>query len=240
MERLSSGTGCFTLVLIIAAALTFVSALLYRENERPRPDLRWLTCWPRVRHPASRRHWWDHGADPAQSVRGGAAFAAVDGSDRTRSLAGAEDLALHAYRCIGRVGRATRVTFVLMWLAVWLGTLVTGSGPHAGDENVPRNGLDGMLLTRLHSSMVYATVAASMICFLLLRSRAALLSCWSSCARRGSVWRSTSWACRFGWWPSTFSALRSLLRPPPTCCCRCGDARRSRWPAWSRSPAPGI
>ena len=70
---------------------------------------------------------------------------------------------------------ATRVTFVLMWLAIWLGTLVTGSGPHAGDENAPRNGLDGMLLTRLHTSMVYATVAASVVCFLLLRSRAALL-----------------------------------------------------------------
>jgi cytochrome c oxidase assembly protein subunit 15 len=62
-----------------------------------------------------------------------------------------------------------------MWLAVWFGTLVTGSGPHAGDEIAPRNGLDGMLLTRLHSSMVYATVAASAVCFLLLRSRAVLL-----------------------------------------------------------------
>jgi heme a synthase len=70
---------------------------------------------------------------------------------------------------------ATRITFVLMWLTVWLGTLVTGSGPHAGDENAPRNGLDGLLLTRLHSGMVYATVAASVICLLLLRSRAAVL-----------------------------------------------------------------
>src|SRR4029434_10906419 len=69
----------------------------------------------------------------------------------------------------------TRVTFVLMWLAIWLGTLVTGSGPHAGDENAQRNGLDAMLLTRLHTSVVYATVAASVLCFWLLRSRAAVL-----------------------------------------------------------------
>ena len=41
--------------------------------------------------------------------------------------------------------------------------------------NAQRNGLDGMLLTRLHTSMVYATVAASVVCFLLLRSRAVLL-----------------------------------------------------------------
>ena len=61
-----------------------------------------------------------------------------------------------------------------MWLAVWLGTLVTGSGPHAGDENAPRNGLDSLLLTHLHTGVVYATVAAS-VCFLLLRSTAVLL-----------------------------------------------------------------
>ena len=132
--------------------------------------------WPRVRHPAAGRHRWDLRAHPAQSVRGGAALAAVDGPDRARSLAGAEDLAPHTQqRASGLSVVATRVTFVLMWLAVWLGTLVTGSGPHAGDENAPRNGLDGMLLTRLHTSMVYATVAASVICFLLLRSRAVLL-----------------------------------------------------------------
>ena len=69
----------------------------------------------------------------------------------------------------------TRITFVLMWLAVWLGTLVTGSGPHAGAEDAPRNALDGMLVTRLHTSVAYATIAASVICFALLRSRAALL-----------------------------------------------------------------
>ena len=66
---------------------------------------------------------------------------------------------------------ATRVTFVLMWLAVWLGTLVTGSGPHAGDENAPRNGLDSLLLTHLHtggsarpSPRVWFVVAAQYGC----------------------------------------------------------------------------
>ena len=38
------------------------------------------------------------------------------------------------------VAAAPRIAFVLMWLTVWLGTVVTGSGPHAGDANVPRNG----------------------------------------------------------------------------------------------------
>ena len=38
------GNRLLTFVLIIAAVLTFVSALLYREDGRPRRDLRWLTA----------------------------------------------------------------------------------------------------------------------------------------------------------------------------------------------------
>ena len=38
------GNRLFTLVLIIAAALTFISAMLYRDNGRPRTDLRWLAA----------------------------------------------------------------------------------------------------------------------------------------------------------------------------------------------------
>ena len=69
----------------------------------------------------------------------------------------------------------SRVTFVAMAVVILLGTLVTGSGPHAGDEKVARSGLDGLLLTRLHASMVYLTIALTLVCLLLLRSRAALL-----------------------------------------------------------------
>jgi cytochrome c oxidase assembly protein subunit 15 len=68
----------------------------------------------------------------------------------------------------------TKVTFVLMWVAVWLGTVVTGSGPHAGDELAIRTGLDPSLITHVHAAAVYATVAATLGCLLLLRSRAAV------------------------------------------------------------------
>ncbi len=34
--------------------------------------------------------------------------------------------------------------------AVVLGTMVTGSGPHAGDANAPRNELNPALITRIH------------------------------------------------------------------------------------------
>jgi cytochrome c oxidase assembly protein subunit 15 len=37
------GNRLLTFVLILAAVLTFISALLYREDGRPRSDLRWLT-----------------------------------------------------------------------------------------------------------------------------------------------------------------------------------------------------
>jgi len=169
------GNRLFTLVLVIAAALTFLSALLYREDGKPRSDLRWLTGGLAL-------------GIPLQGVIGGIAVLTqlnpyVVGLHLLLSMvlialavwlvrktwhmlpAGASSIAVVL----------TRLTFVLMWLAVWLGTLVTGSGPHAGDENSPRNGLDGMLLTRLHTSLVYLTVAASVVCFLLLRSRAVLL-----------------------------------------------------------------
>jgi cytochrome c oxidase assembly protein subunit 15 len=36
---------------------------------------------------------------------------------------------------------------------------VTGSGPHAGDHGAARNGLDALLVTRLHALPVYLLVA---------------------------------------------------------------------------------
>jgi cytochrome c oxidase assembly protein subunit 15 len=169
------GNRLFTLVLVLAAALTFVSAVLYREDGRPRRDLRWLAAGLAL-------------GIPLQGVIGGISVLTqlnpyVVGLHLLLSMV----LIALAVWLVRKTWHftpagvsavplvATRVTFVLMWLAVWFGTLVTGSGPHAGDENAPRNGLDGMLLTRLHTSMVYATVAASVVCFLLLRSRAVLL-----------------------------------------------------------------
>jgi cytochrome c oxidase assembly protein subunit 15 len=169
------GNRLLTLVLVIAAALTFVSAMLYREDGRPRNDLRWLTCGLAL-------------GVPLQGVIGGIAVLTqlnpyVVGLHLLLSMV-LIGLAVLLVRktwhrapaeASGTSVVATRITFVLMWLAVWLGTLVTGSGPHAGDENAHRNALDGMLVTRLHTSVVYATVAASVVCFILLRSRAVLV-----------------------------------------------------------------
>lgn len=48
---------------------------------------------------------------------------------------------------------------VLTSIAVVLGVIVTGSGPHAGDQGAARNGLDSDLMTRLHALPVYLLVA---------------------------------------------------------------------------------
>lgn len=45
---------------------------------------------------------------------------------------------------------------VAVWLAVVLGTLVTGAGPHSGDPETGRNGFDETLISQLHADVVFA------------------------------------------------------------------------------------
>ncbi|TDD26128.1 heme A synthase [Kribbella turkmenica] len=44
---------------------------------------------------------------------------------------------------------------VAVWLAVALGTLVTGAGPHSGDPETGRNGFDEELISQLHADVVF-------------------------------------------------------------------------------------
>ena len=48
--------------------------------------------------------------------------------------------------------------FGASWSVLYVGTIVTGSGPHAGDRDVPRNGLDPLQLSQLHSDLVFLFV----------------------------------------------------------------------------------
>lgn len=48
-----------------------------------------------------------------------------------------------------------RTTFVVGWAVLYLGTVVTGSGPHAGDLDAVRNGLDPAALSQLHTDAVF-------------------------------------------------------------------------------------
>jgi cytochrome c oxidase assembly protein subunit 15 len=51
----------------------------------------------------------------------------------------------------------------LCGLAIVLGTVVTGAGPHAGDENAIRLTFDLLSITRIHSTSVLLCVAATLI-----------------------------------------------------------------------------
>ena len=50
------------------------------------------------------------------------------------------------------------VTFAAAWVVLYVGTVVTGSGPHAGDIDAPRNGLDPLQVSQLHADAVFLFV----------------------------------------------------------------------------------
>jgi cytochrome c oxidase assembly protein subunit 15 len=50
------------------------------------------------------------------------------------------------------------VTFAAAWVVLYIGTVVTGSGPHAGDVDAPRNDLDPLQVSQLHADAVFLFV----------------------------------------------------------------------------------
>ena len=52
--------------------------------------------------------------------------------------------------------------FAVGWVVIYVGTVVTGSGPHAGDKDVPRNGLDPLQLSQLHADLVFLFVGLTL------------------------------------------------------------------------------
>jgi cytochrome c oxidase assembly protein subunit 15 len=72
-------------------------------------------------------------------------------------------------------------TFAAAWAVLYLGTVVTGSGPHAGDADVPRNGLDPLQMSQLHADLVFLLVG------LTLGLRFALTAVGASPAARRAV-----------------------------------------------------
>ena len=169
------GNRLLTFVLIAVALLTFVAALRYRDANGSRRDLRWLAGGLAL-------------GIPAQAVIGGISvwthlnpFVVA-----LHFLVSMVLIALSVWlirkvwdtpqQQAGRVARRlTRITFVAMWVAVWLGTVVTGSGPHSGDQYSIRTGLDPALVSHVHAAVVWVTIGATLGCVWLLRSRAAAL-----------------------------------------------------------------
>ena len=63
-----------------------------------------------------------------------------------------------------------RATFVAGWVVLYVGTVVTGSGPHAGDVDAPRNGLDPQSLSQLHTDVVFLLIGLTIGSLFALRS----------------------------------------------------------------------
>ncbi|MBB3328153.1 COX15/CtaA family protein [Microlunatus antarcticus] len=171
------GNRLLTFVLIAVVALTWITALRLRDQTRlevrggRRRDLRWLAGGLLL-------------GIPAQIVIGGISVLThlnpwVVGLHFVVSMA-LVGLAVGLVRSTrgARVVRVSstwtlvlaRVAFAGMVAAVWLGTVVTGSGPHAGDLNAVRNGLDGVLVTHLHAAAVWVTIAATLALLVVCRA----------------------------------------------------------------------
>lgn len=63
-------------------------------------------------------------------------------------------------------------TYIALWVAVYFGTIVTGSGPHAGDGGAARNGLDPELMSQLHADSVFLLIGLTIGSWLALRTAA--------------------------------------------------------------------
>ena len=70
----------------------------------------------------------------------------------------------------GRISRRfADIILGLCGLAIVLGTLVTGAGPHAGDENAIRLAFDLRSITRIHSASVLLCVASTLFFVIQIR-----------------------------------------------------------------------
>ena len=68
-------------------------------------------------------------------------------------------------------GRLAATTLTAAFVAVYLGTVVTGSGPHAGDRESPRTGLDLESVAQLHVDAVCLLLGLSVGLYFAARAR---------------------------------------------------------------------
>lgn len=68
-----------------------------------------------------------------------------------------------------RVRRLTWLVLASAWVVLYLGTVVTGSGPHSGDADSRRTGLDPQVMSHVHAVAVYVLVALTLGLLVLAR-----------------------------------------------------------------------
>jgi cytochrome c oxidase assembly protein subunit 15 len=164
------GNRTLTFVLAGIAVLTFVTA--WQSGRR---DLRVLSVWLGL-------------SIPAQALVGGLTVLTglnpwIVSFHLLFSLAIVSLAVLYLHRIdtpavVTERTRPTRrtilawTTYAVTWVVLYLGTVVTGSGPHAGDLDVRRNGLDPLLLSQLHADFVFLLVGLTIALVIVHPSRA--------------------------------------------------------------------
>jgi len=163
------GNRTLTFVLVAVAVATFAAA---RRDARRlgRPDLLWLSVVLGL-------------AIPAQAVLGGITVLTdldpwVVSLHLVLSLAIISVAVLLLHRldrppgplATGLAPALAWTTYAVTWLVLYAGTVVTGSGPHAGDASSPRNGLDPLQVSQLHADLVFLLVGLTVGLGFLLRS----------------------------------------------------------------------
>lgn len=77
-----------------------------------------------------------------------------------------------AHRALPGIMRpVTAAVALFSALAVMLGVVVTGAGPHAGDADAPRNGLDWDLFSHIHAVPAYLVTAGTAVALALVLMR---------------------------------------------------------------------
>ncbi|MFC6152539.1 COX15/CtaA family protein [Nocardioides yefusunii] len=69
------------------------------------------------------------------------------------------------------LGRLAWALLLLGWVILYLGTIVTGSGPHAGDVDAKRNGLSPENTAKIHAWTVYLLCLGTVVLLWLSRRR---------------------------------------------------------------------
>jgi len=163
------GNRTLTFVLTAIAIVTFVGA--WRSG---RAELRRLALWLAL-------------SVPAQAVLGGITVLTdlnpwVVAFHLLFSMAIISLAVLYLWRidhppapplASGRLTALAWATYAAGWLVLALGTVVTGSGPHAGDATAPRNGLDPLQISQAHADAVFLLVGLSVGLLLALRGSGA-------------------------------------------------------------------
>lgn len=157
------GNRLLTFLLAVVVIAAFLSVLRMRRERR---DLFWLTLVQGL-------------SIPFQAVLGGITVLVglnpyVVGAHFAVSIALVALTTVLVHRVLrGPRGRSaatpawyaalTRATAGVVGLTVVMGILTTGAGPHAGDADTPRNGLDAALLEHLHAYPAYVLFALTLV-----------------------------------------------------------------------------